>query len=147
MLCGAHIVTIILEVEKFPVNPAEVDDCFEENSTITEGEGPSGISRYITINRLCKEMNASMQQPLISTVYNNHIKGATERRSIPKKMEDHDEIKSFLTELIGTGEPMNSLKLLVLGNGEVGKTSLLNSIQIVQNAVNKKGVLRKVIKE
>ena len=43
-----------------------------------------------------------------------------------------------MRELIQTGTPMNSLKLAFLGNGEVGKTTLLNAIRVVQEAEAKK---------
>jgi hypothetical protein len=96
------------------VSSGAVEECFSENKTIVKGEGPKGITRWITINRICKELNAFEE----------------ERNSIPRNVDTPEEIEAFLKEMtVVKGEQWNTLKLIILGHGEVGKTTLLKAIQ------------------
>ena len=66
------------------------------------------------------------------------MEGETERTSIPKQLSARGEIETFLKELQRTGVPWNTLKLVFLGHGEIGKTTLLNAIRIVQQEEREK---------
>ena len=61
----------------------------------------------------------------------NEFKADLDRHSIPKQLETGESIVRFLRELVFNGIPLNSMKLAFLGNGQVGKTSLLNAIRDV----------------
>ena len=50
-------------------------------------------------------------------------------RSVPQTLTKEEELKTFLKELKTQGEKWNALKLVVLGHGEVGKTTLIQAIK------------------
>lgn len=51
-----------------------------------------------------------------------------QRNSIPQHLQDND-IKEFLSQLMKSGEEFRAMKLVVLGNGRIGKTTLLHTIK------------------
>jgi GTPase SAR1 family protein len=44
-------------------------------------------------------------------------------------MNKFEEIDQFLTDIITQGEKWNTLKMVILGHGEAGKTTLLHAIR------------------
>jgi Cdc6-like AAA superfamily ATPase len=66
---------------------------------------------------------------------NNQI-GIQERNSVPRSIKE-DDIKSFLHELMKKSTPWHSMKLVVLGNGRIGKTTLLHMmLQLLKTSDN-----------
>ena len=55
--------------------------------------------------------------------------GSAIKKSIPKRLLKEDEIKKFVNDLVTQREEWNSLKLVVLGHGEIGKTTLLDALK------------------
>jgi hypothetical protein len=53
--------------------------------------------------------------------------GTQLRNSVPRSIKEGD-IEPFLRELMKTSTPWYSLKLVLLGNGRVGKTTLLHKM-------------------
>ena len=54
---------------------------------------------------------------------------ATPWWSVLKTLRKEEELRTFLKELKAQGEKWNALKLVVLGHGEVGKTTLIHAIR------------------
>ena len=50
-------------------------------------------------------------------------------KSVPQTLTNKEELRIFLNELKTQGEKWNALKLVVLGHGEVGKTTLIHAIR------------------
>ena len=50
-------------------------------------------------------------------------------RSVPRTLTKEEELRTFLNELKTQGEKWNALKLVVLGHGEVGKTTLIHAVR------------------
>ena len=97
-----------------------VEDCFSENSTL-ENVDFTSIRWFTLRNRICNEMNASKVQ----------------RNSIPHNLEENN-IQPFMKELMENSVPLRSLKLVVLGDGQIGKTTLLNSMKLILDPDNHK---------
>lgn len=51
---------------------------------------------------------------------------------MPRSIEQK-HIESFLVDLMKKGEEWRSLKLVVLGNGQIGKTTLIRAIKQLLN--------------
>ena len=50
-------------------------------------------------------------------------------KSVPQTLTKEEELRTFLNELKTQGEKWNALKLVVLGHGEVGKTTLIHAVR------------------
>ena len=50
-------------------------------------------------------------------------------RSVPQALTKEQELRTFLNALKTQGEKWNALKLVVLGHGEVGKTTLIHAVR------------------
>ena len=50
-------------------------------------------------------------------------------KSVPQTLTNEEELITFLNELKTQGEKWNALKLVVLGHGEVGKTTLIHAVR------------------
>ena len=72
------------------------------------------ISWFTERNRICNEMKASPAQ----------------RNSIPNNM-DPDDMSKFIEELMKNSEELRAMKLVVLGDGRIGKTTLLNAMRSI----------------
>jgi GTPase SAR1 family protein len=48
---------------------------------------------------------------------------------VPDNINTFEEVYQFLADINMQGEKWNALKLVILGHGEVGKTTLLHAIQ------------------
>lgn len=82
---------------------------FQENSTIIEPTfGGEQIQWYAERNRVCKDLGLDKAH----------------RDSVPLNLPIN-QIKSFL-EASKTSEPWNTMKLVVLGHGRIGKTTLVS---------------------
>ncbi len=52
----------------------------------------------------------------------------THRNSVPRRADMKDcEMREYVEQLISEGEQWKSLKMVVLGNGQIGKTTLLHA--------------------
>jgi GTPase SAR1 family protein len=51
------------------------------------------------------------------------------KESIPMSMVEEEPIHKFMKELLENSEEWKALKLVVLGHGEIGKTSLLRKME------------------
>lgn len=61
---------------------------------------------------MCKEVKATKLQ----------------RNSVPHGQLDRNQIKALLEEVKKSSEPWNKMKLVVLGHGRIGKTTLLKAV-------------------
>lgn len=88
-------------------------DCFKDNITITDGfsHDESGVRWFVDRNKICKELGASKM--IID--------------SIPLAYND---IKSFVQEAMKQSEVWKTMKLVVLGHGRIGKTTLLHQLRL-----------------
>ena len=129
---GSH--TQLLDVAEM-----HFQECFEENHTILEC-GP--FPRYGMLNKISKELGMGMSSYLpffiIIYIYKYNIislllthSTVIPWRSVPQTLEYEEELRTFLNELKTQGEKWNALKLVVLGHGEVGKTTLIQAIKRV----------------
>ena len=58
--------------------------------------------------------------------------GKQQRQSVPLSLNKFD-IKPFLKDLMKNSEPWRAMKLVVLGNGRIGKTTMLHSLKKLVN--------------
>lgn len=86
-----------------------IKECFQANSTLVECHtNNSLIDWFVALNKISKELGASSLQ----------------RNSVPYGL-DKDKIEEFLVELMKSSETWKSMKLVVLGHGQIGKTTML----------------------
>lgn len=78
---------------------------------MNQENGNQLIAFYCNLNRACKDLEV----------------GALERASVPEGMP-YSEIIVFLKNLQHGSEPYRVMKLVVLGHGQIGKTTLLRAI-------------------
>lgn len=71
------------------------------------------FQRFVYRNSVCLEMGV----------------GKEERDSIPKGLNTKERMREFLQELRLGSEEWRALKLVILGHGNIGKTTLLHAIQ------------------
>ena len=64
--------------------------------------------------------------------------GKQQRQSVPHSLAQ-ESIQPFLEDLMTKSEPWRAMKLVVLGNGQIGKTTMLHSLkQLVQTSEGSK---------
>ena len=56
------------------------------------------------------------------------LKGQELRRSVPRSMDVKD-ISPFLNDMMKNSEPWKAIKLVVLGHGRIGKTTMLQILK------------------
>lgn len=72
----------------------------------------------------------------VNNVVDKLITAKEERASVPCTLKQ-DEVEPFLRDVMTRSEPWNSLKLIILGHGRIGKTTLLHSIKDILQLRNK----------
>lgn len=97
------------------VSPQCIKDCFKINTTLQKCNDKPDllIQWFATLNMVCKRLGASVIQ----------------RNSIPEGYFSEDQIEEILLELIKSSEKWNSMKLIILGHGQIGKTTLLTEFK------------------
>ena len=99
----------------FSVLPSEIESCFDKNSTLVGGYSSiSDIMWFIELNSVCKKLGV----------------GSEIRNSVHQR---HKEIEHFVKELKLSSEPWKTIKLVVLGHGRIGKTTLLSALENILN--------------
>lgn len=98
----------------FLVQQEWVIECFKENTTLIGGQDglPTRIQWFTRLNKVCKDLGASQLH----------------RNSVPLSLEQ-DQIEAFLKESIRQSEVWKTMKLVVLGHGRVGKSTLLHQLR------------------
>jgi hypothetical protein len=93
-----------------------VEECFSKNSTLERVERPPSklIEWFVERNRICNEMKVSKEQ----------------KNSIPRNMKPKN-FQHFLKELRENSKELRAMKLVVLGDGRIGKTTLLNAMKSI----------------
>lgn len=95
------------------VSSAKIQECFALNRTLVSCQAPSPlIDWFATLNSVCKEVGASELQ----------------RNSVPQGQLSGEQIVNLLEELKRSSEPWKKMRLIVLGHGRIGKTTLLKAI-------------------
>ena len=123
----------------FIVDEKYFQECFEENCTIVACKP---FNRYGVLNKISQELGIGMGKHLSFIVFIWYIfinmiscflslihSTVTPWRSVPQTLTEEEELRTFLNELKTQGEKWNALKLVVLGHGEVGKTTLIHAIR------------------
>ncbi len=66
-----------------------------------------------------------------------YYSGMIHRNSVPRKPDmKEDEMRQFIQQLMTDAEEWKAIKMVVLGHGQIGKTTLLHTInQIVTPSV------------
>lgn len=101
---------------KLITNTTEPEDsfitkCFSTNTTLTRANTSCNLFNwYCSLNRACKELRAEMF-----------------RASVPRDVLEKD-IRPFLEDLVQNSKPFRTMKIVVLGHGKIGKTTLLRAI-------------------
>jgi hypothetical protein len=91
-----------------------LEDLFSTNCTLDYTHFHGGPIEWFALrNNVCKSMGV----------------GKVLRDSIPRHLEKKEDMESFLKELMASSEPLRSMKLVVLGNGQIGKTTLLHAMK------------------
>jgi len=97
-------------VSSQPVAPSYIKDCFRSNTTLIDGESREPLIEWFKmLNSVCKEMGVG---PLC-------------RDSVPQGEMEKEKVQLFLQELVKNSEPWKVMKVVVLGHGRIGKTTLL----------------------
>ncbi len=76
--------------------------------------------------------------PTIQFYFNKltFFQGKPVRNSVPRVPMEKDEMRKYIDQLISDSEPWRAIKMVVLGNGRIGKTTLLRYIdKIIDNKV------------
>lgn len=89
-----------------------IEDCFQENFTLETCFNNDQAKWFGERNKICNKMKASQAQG----------------NSIPHNMKKED-IPQFLADLQKSSEELRAMKLMVLGDGRIGKTTLLNAMK------------------
>lgn len=71
------------------------------------------MKRFANFNQVCKEF---------------HI-GEEDRKSAPPHLKTKEEMENFFFELQQGFEDWRAMKLVVIGHGKIGKTTLLHAIK------------------
>lgn len=50
------------------------------------------------------------------------------RDSIPERLASDEKVVDYLNKLVASSSPMRSMKLVVLGNGGIGKTTFVDHL-------------------
>ncbi len=58
-----------------------------------------------------------------------NISDKIHRNSVPRRYMSKEDMKEYLKQLMAEGEQWKAIKMVVLGNGRIGKTTLLHSIR------------------
>lgn len=90
-----------------------IHDCFQENSTIMETNrfGGQRLEWYCKRNRTCKDLGLEKAH----------------RDSVPLNLPI-DQMRSFL-EAAKKSEPWKAMKLVVLGHGRIGKSTMVHRLK------------------
>lgn len=103
-----------IEIYFIDIPDSWISDCFSKNATLTSIKGINELARwYSMLNRICIDIGAG---PLL-------------RRSVPPGRMQEEDIQKFLQELKVKSEPWKTMKIVVLGHGRIGKTTLLAAIR------------------
>jgi hypothetical protein len=109
-----------MQIHLFLVSNNMVEDCFSENSTLEDARSNSEEIRLVKWfalrNKLCNSLGGV---------------GKAQRNSIPQSLEQEEDIRAFLKELMEGSKDLRTMKLIVLGDGRIGKTTLLNAMKSV----------------
>jgi hypothetical protein len=95
-----------------------LEDCFSENTSLKRLNGHTAMLKpiewFAQRNKICNKMKASKVQI----------------NSIPQNMKEED-IQEFMEDLMKSSDELRAMKLVVLGDGRIGKTTLLNSMKLI----------------
>lgn len=96
-----------------------IEECFQHNTTLEGCGGDSNfiLKWYTMCNRICNKLGATIQH----------------RNSIPRNLSKEDQINSFIRQLLANSSEWRVLKLVTLGHGRIGKTTLLNKLRLILN--------------
>lgn len=99
-----------------------VHDCFSENTTLEFYQIPGATSNleekwYTRCNRICNSLGVGLEF----------------RNSIPRSMENVEDIKTFVEQLMVNSSEWRAMKLIVLGHGRIGKTTMLSTLRSILN--------------
>jgi hypothetical protein len=93
-----------------------IHDCFCVNTTLEQCEsGGDLLHWYTTGNRVCNSLRLPIQY----------------RNSIPRDLREESQIASFVSQLNSRSEVWRAMKLVTLGHGRIGKTTLLNKLRSI----------------
>lgn len=81
----------------------------------------SRLQWFADVNYVCKELKV----------------GKEDRSSVPQHLDTKDKIRNFLLELNRGFEEWRAMKLVVLGHGDIGKTTLIHTIKNLLVSSNK----------
>eukprot|EP00026_Physarum_polycephalum_P000711 Phypoly_transcript_00712.p1 GENE.Phypoly_transcript_00712~~Phypoly_transcript_00712.p1 ORF type:complete len:920 (-),score=65.02 Phypoly_transcript_00712:1306-4065(-) len=97
-----------------------VEDVFSENTTlgVYKNEKISFnllVKWFVTCNHVCNKLSANKRC----------------RDSIPREMKSEAEIESFVQQLLTSSSEWRAMKLVVLGHGQIGKSTLLSKVRSI----------------
>ncbi len=103
----------------FLVPESDINKTFQKNTSLVQcGNSNALIQWYTMRNRICKEIGV----------------GQRERNSIPLGWNEQ-EARIFLNEIKKGSTTWKTMKLVLLGDGRVGKSTLLNRIKFLQQQI------------
>ncbi len=99
----------------------DIHKCFQSNTSLIKcGSKHPLIRQYITLNSLCKEIGVGKQQ----------------RNSVPIEW-DVETMRTYLHEIKKESVSWKTMKLVLLGDGRIGKTTLLEKIKSQQGKTSR----------
>jgi hypothetical protein len=124
LFCYIHLnflnLFYFMQIHLFAVPNDMVEDCFSENSTLEEEHNTDKKTKLIRWFALRNEVCNSLGGV-----------GKAQRNSVPQSLELEEDIQAFLKELMSGSKDLRTMKLIVLGDGRIGKTTLLNAMKAV----------------
>jgi hypothetical protein len=92
-----------------------IEDCFQENTTLCCSVTNIPLFDWYTyLNHVCNELKASKKL----------------RSGVPQSIGKY-EIQKYLRELMKSSEEWHAMKLVVLGHGRIGKTTMLTKLHSI----------------
>jgi hypothetical protein len=129
-----------------------IRECFKFNRTISKCQYfDILVVHFIHVNRVCIEYPAGISTSknkntatifalyLSAITFCSHplLIGAMFRDSVPEELTKATEIKQFLADLVASPTEWRAMKILVLGNGQIGKTTLVKHISRLVDATER----------
>ncbi len=132
MCCCGIIIEFFFQKGLIPISIVET--LLGRNITLTEYHGGDVTCRefeyFTNLNSVCQELNAGMINQFQYVFYppKQYFSEMIHRNSVPRVASlDRSKMRRFVQQLIASGEQWKSMKMVVLGNGRIGKTTLLNA--------------------
>jgi hypothetical protein len=93
---------------------ALIEELFQDNTGLEHVSSSNYLINWYTLcNKICNQLGVSIKY----------------RNSIPRSLRNENEIRAFVEELKANSSEWRAMKLVTLGHGRIGKTTLLSRMR------------------